>query len=918
MATYYNPFESEILAAYKKKAEEFDKEFDRRMSILEGKLPGLQTAKSHPVKEAIDSLTPSSKFPQVQSSVVGPESESDVMVESVEPASAEIDLASGNVTDKSDSTIATDVFEDGDLCLDVSTIDSTQAEVTSDIFSTDFSSVFVSSDAIIGVESFETKFCVSNTISDLCLLCVCGNASVNFPLFCAAHRALSDDCDPIQLFHKAFVCVNPPWKPPDSRTHIAFLKLRSLRTPANYDIEIVINKEDLCIVLKETETMKGMTIEHKQGTKWLSNSYYFWVIMISLLSKDGLVRIRMRNLKLDVNWGMVTPVDGGKDDLKICEHLVQDIVELMPTVFCVFPHTLYILFGPMVVILKLTWLGKPPPLPPEICHSGSAHIGNYVYASGEKASRHHFEVLSHPNFLDGLETDSHFLVLYIDGEVVEEKLMCSSFTGDTETYMLKGSFSIQKRIEEYRALMYGHAASKIAHDAIIAHNEWESLIEAWQRPVLEDKRLPEWYPATLFNELYYLNSGGTVWKDGSPPLPSLVTIGDIKFTIDVGRSNTGVKSTKDDTAVDILQRMGSVIEEVHAPRALNSAFGPNLLQEGEENIGQFLYLEGIEYHMWNTYDVHFYSSFVLVTLFPKLELSIQKDFAAAVMMHDPNKMQLLTDGTWVPRKVIGAVPHDIGIGDPWFEVNAYNLYNTDRRKDSNPKFVLQVYRDVVATRDDQFARIVWPSVYVAMAYMDQFDKDGDGMIENGGSPDQTYDTWFVSGVSAYCGGLWVAALQAASAMAQIVGDKGSEAYFWGRFLKAKKVYNQLWNGSYFNYEDSSGINSSSIQAYQLAGQWYARACGFLPIVDEEKAKSALEKVYNFIDMRYAYGICRFGTTFYSAGFGAFLVRYINNFCMFSSPRPPEIADLEDKVNFKRRGMLRIGILWNFRGALVIG
>ncbi|KAL9667495.1 hypothetical protein QQ045_001856 [Rhodiola kirilowii] len=28
------------------------------------------------------------------------------------------------------------------------------------------------------------------------------------------------------------------------------------------------------------------------------------------------------------------------------------------------------------------------------------------------------------------------------------------------------------------------------------------------------------------------------------------------------------------------------------------------------------------------------------------------------------------------------------------------------------------------------------------------------------------------------------------------------------------------------------------------------------------------------------------------------VRYINKFCIFSSPRPPEVADLEDKVNFK--------------------
>lgn len=266
--------------------------------------------------------------------------------------------------------------------------------------------------------------------------------------------------------------------------------------------------------------------------------------------------------------------------------------------------------------------------------------------------------------------------------------------------------------------------------------------------------------------------------------------------------------------------MASTLEEINNPVTSNSAFGTYLLQKGEENIGQFLYLEGIEYHMWNTYDVHFYSSFALLILFPKLELSIQRDFAAAVMMHDPKRMSLLHNGKWVPRKVLGAVPHDIGLNDPWFEVNAYNLYNTDRWKDLNPKFVLQVYRDVVATGDKTFAQAVWSSVYVAIAFMEQFNRDEDGMIENDGFPDQTYDTWSVSGVSAYCGGLLVAVLQAASAMAHEVGDKGAEDYFWFKFQKAKIVYQKLWNGSYFNYDSSGGSSRSSIQADQLAGQWY--------------------------------------------------------------------------------------------------
>ncbi|KAJ8529739.1 hypothetical protein K7X08_036574 [Anisodus acutangulus] len=55
-------------------------------------------------------------------------------------------------------------------------------------------------------------------------------------------------------------------------------------------------------------------------------------------------------------------------------------------------------------------------------------------------------------------------------------------------------------------------------------------------------------------------------------------------------------------------------------------------------------------------------------LFPKLELSIQRDFAAAVMMHGPSKRMLLDDGMSATRKVLFALPHDIGMDDPWFEL----------------------------------------------------------------------------------------------------------------------------------------------------------------------------------------------------------------------------------------------------------
>ena len=57
-------------------------------------------------------------------------------------------------------------------------------------------------------------------------------------------------------------------------------------------------------------------------------------------------------------------------------------------------------------------------------------------------------------------------------------------------------------------------------------------------------------------------------------------------------------------------------------------------QEGlvtRHNVGKFLYLEGLEYLMYNTYDVHFYASFALIMLWPLLELSLQQDVAIATL-----------------------------------------------------------------------------------------------------------------------------------------------------------------------------------------------------------------------------------------------------------------------------------------------
>lgn len=67
-------------------------------------------------------------------------------------------------------------------------------------------------------------------------------------------------------------------------------------------------------------------------------------------------------------------------------------------------------------------------------------------------------------------------------------------------------------------------------------------------------------------------------------------------------------------------------------------------------VGQFLYLEGHEYLMYNTYDVHFYASFALMMLWPQLELSLQRDFASAVSVEDTFVRRMMGEGSFCARK----------------------------------------------------------------------------------------------------------------------------------------------------------------------------------------------------------------------------------------------------------------------------
>jgi non-lysosomal glucosylceramidase len=346
----------------------------------------------------------------------------------------------------------------------------------------------------------------------------------------------------------------------------------------------------------------------------------------------------------------------------------------------------------------------------------------------------------------------------------------------------------------------GTNAWKIAQDGLLNAEPWSEAIDKWQAPYVEDESKPLWYRGMLFNELYALTDGGTFWgrQEGSP----------------------------------------------------------------REKPASFALLECFDYAYYGTLDVRYYGSMPLVKFWPEIDKQVIRAFAATVQQELPEK------GMWVwkteqtgqvslhKRKLIGAVPHDLGVpeADPFIAVNEPGWQDTNGWKDLNSKFVLMVYRDYILTgaTDRKFLSDTWPSVKSAISYLRQYDAGG-GIPENSGYPDQTYDSWVVRGVSAYSGGLWLAALRAGEEMARGMKDTQTQSEYHALFLRAQQTYiSTLWNGEYFRYDTSSSYKDA-IQTDQLAGQWYANLTGLGDLVPRAMQLSALKKIYSYNVMKFGDG-----------------------------------------------------------------
>ncbi len=349
----------------------------------------------------------------------------------------------------------------------------------------------------------------------------------------------------------------------------------------------------------------------------------------------------------------------------------------------------------------------------------------------------------------------------------------------------------------------------IVRTALKHGDMWKEKIEAWQSPILTREDLPDWLKMALFNELYLLSGGGTLWTSATENDP----------------------------------------------------------------VGQFGVLECFDYRWYESLDVRLYGSFALAMLWPKLDKAVLEAFARAIPTRDDTPRKIGYNQATAIRKAAGATPHDLGAPNehPWEKTNYTSYQDCNLWKDLSSDFVLQVYRDFVFTgsEDTEFLWECWEAITATLAYLKGFDLDNDGIPENSGAPDQTYDDWELRGISAYCGGLWIAALEAAVAIGEILinnppanpnlqpldyPESIEEAIdtYKTYLQQARPIYQEtLWNGEYYRLDSESG--SDVVMADQLCGQFYAQLLGLPDVVDRQYVSSTLKKIYDACFLKFHEG-----------------------------------------------------------------
>uniref|UniRef100_H2YFL3 Glucosylceramidase n=1 Tax=Ciona savignyi TaxID=51511 RepID=H2YFL3_CIOSA len=401
-----------------------------------------------------------------------------------------------------------------------------------------------------------------------------------------------------------------------------------------------------------------------------------------------------------------------------------------------------------------------------------------------------------------------------------------------------------------------NAGASIASYALHTYPEWEKKIDDWQNPILDNQQLPDWYKSALFNELYYITDGGTVWLEV-----------DGKSETANGNSNGVVPDSVRQMYVycvcvhflknDVGNNKQLIFDYVYNKKVYHTLMyvlnGLKYLFYFREEIqnsdflkeyGKFAYLEGQEYNMyWCGYMCWYFGVGMCVGILVWVQLLVY--WSASILHSNPTQRKYLMDGMIAPAKTPNVVPHDVGCpgkGYRDFLVKRGFFFKLDAHV-----YCLGIHmRRRSGCLMGGGLDLGGVECRIVMQESMRHDEDNDGLIENSGAADQTFDGWCVTGPSAYCGGLWLAALRCMEAAAELLGHKEDEVKYHELLVRATQAYqDRLWNGEYFNYDCSPNTNhSTSVMADQCAGQWFLLASGISDVLPDDRVKSALHKVFS--------------------------------------------------------------------------
>ena len=271
------------------------------------------------------------------------------------------------------------------------------------------------------------------------------------------------------------------------------------------------------------------------------------------------------------------------------------------------------------------------------------------------------------------------------------------------------------------------------------------------------------------------------------------------------------------SATDFSELMYSSDLPSFYPDSWTSNLSPIIKSSVYLKNGNFGLWEGLGFCGLHTTDITYHASFSLLSLFPDLQKKQMKMGA----LHQRE------DG-----RVHHCFQPDMKTTDKGFD-----------RVDMNMQFVLMVLRDYLFTGDREYLTVLWDNVRRAMDSMEKLDTDGDGLPDHD-TKRNTYDAWNFSGTPTYISVLWLAALKAASVIADRLGEKFYSDK-WNSILEKGKVSleEKLWNGEYYNLWRNENETDESLMTDQLDGEWFLRMMGIEGNIPDERVRDVLRCIF---------------------------------------------------------------------------